>query len=239
MPHKEEYVWRPWEESMRMRGRGDEADGGVARNNQKTEAVICAWWDGYGAQHEGPGGQRVLTHMYVTRLKPSRPLQEGEKVRLLAMPKAKTPAPMESIDSYEPYDPHVHGVVIRIVETIQAWARVTIFNECQGNRVGLVDLDIPLAMGVTVWMPSMKCPLEATRWLGEAPRGCGEWKGTEGDSPCRGKMCRLEQTTDKGEGCFRVLPKRTKGKDPRTTIEAPVGEGAFALHLWLKYEGYE
>lgn len=206
----------------------------------ETGAVVCAWWTGNGAPHERTGGQRALAHMYATRLKPTKPLKEGGRVRLVALAKARTPAPVASIDSYDPYEPHVHGVVISIVETETGWARATIINECKGNSVAVIDLDIPYAPGVTVLMPRTESHRGGLEWLGEAPTGCGDWQDKGDGGVCSGEGCQLTLARDTGERNFRAIPKRAKGQlqGPPISAKPPAGENAFAIHLWLKYEGY-
>ncbi|RDX42143.1 hypothetical protein OH76DRAFT_1488925 [Lentinus brumalis] len=103
------------------------------RRMDEEVPMICAWWRGYGAPHQRPNGQKVLAHVYETRLKPTTPLEKGRRVRLIALFSAQLPAPIAPIEQYEPYEPHVYGEVIRILVLEAGWARATVINECSGN----------------------------------------------------------------------------------------------------------
>ncbi len=217
------------------KGLGDEA----RREEETAVTIVCARWAGYGAQYERPDGRMVQSHSYVTMLKPTHPLYEGAEVKLLAMPRAQSPSPEVHISRGELYDPHVCGVVSRIAETGRGWVSITIINHCRGNAVGVINLDVPSIPGVTIARRSEAALCGAMGGLGEAPSGCQGWRNADGELPCRGRNCNLELDAGMGEGSFRAIPKRTKGQEDGRRIEAPAGEGVFAIHLWLKYEGYD
>ncbi|RDX55009.1 hypothetical protein OH76DRAFT_1529665 [Lentinus brumalis] len=203
-----------------------------------AETIVCAWWTGMGAPHERPDGQKILSHMYETSLEPTRPLEEGRTVRLLALPKCTIPLPVASIDWYSPYEPHVYGEVIRIVDLGEGWARATMLNECKGNAVGVVDLDIPNVPGVTINTERTSPKGGAAGWTGGVPMGCREWTEEGGVGCCRGARCSLQQDAQCGEHSFRVIPKKTRWMKESGKMEMVKAEGVAAIHLWLKYEGY-
>ncbi|KAI0718957.1 hypothetical protein C8T65DRAFT_693537 [Cerioporus squamosus] len=203
-----------------------------------TESIVCAWWTGEGTPHARPDGQPIIAHMYRTTLKPTRPLVQGERIRLLALPTTSAPTLESNIGDYAPYEPHVHGVVIGVVADGHGWARAMVINECRGNAVGIVDLDLPEVPGVTVGgRTTGRAPREAT-WIGETPAGCQEWRGFEGKDYCGGSSCELQPAGSTGERNFRAIPKCRKGQEVKLKVDAPDEEGTSALHLWLKYEGY-
>ncbi|TFK85086.1 hypothetical protein K466DRAFT_566841 [Polyporus arcularius HHB13444] len=177
--------------------------------------------------------------MYETNLKPTSPLEEGGRVRLIALPRITTPIPMAAIERYQPYEPHVCGEVIRIAELGSVWARATIINECAGNRVGVIDLDLPNAPGITTWRTAAEGGAEAPGWIGEAPERGREWEENGGVGRCKGKACSLGHDGDKGEGSFRAIPQKRKGQTSEGIPLTVNEEGASTLHLWLKYEGYD
>ncbi|TFK88716.1 hypothetical protein K466DRAFT_564598 [Polyporus arcularius HHB13444] len=231
-------------EEERERGRTTHEGGKDRRKGRERrereeddDAVVCAWWNGYGAPHERPDGQKVLAHMYVTKLKPSRPLEEGRRVSFIALSMTKMPAPYAAIDQYDPYEPHVHGVVIRIRRTGPGWARATVLNECRGNRVGVIDLDLPHIPGVTVRRSERSTEIGWPEWTGETPAGCCMWEEIGGGTRCRGRRCELERKGASGEGFFRAIPTRKKG-EAAGSLESVQEEGTAALHMWMKYEGY-
>lgn len=222
------------------RGQQEERAGcnGRGAQGEESETVVCAWWTGYGAQHEKPGGRKVQAHVYTSKLKPTRPLEEGMSVRVLALPAAMCVVPMASTDYYEVYEPHVCGEIIRISTTVEGWARVTVINSCRGNAVGVVDLDIPDVPGVTISRCGPARPARKLEWVGEAPHDAHEWKKAAGRRACEGRRCALEPEDGGGAMSFRAIPKQGKGQTAKKTIEMPKEEGVFALHYWHKYEGY-
>ncbi|KAI0719302.1 hypothetical protein C8T65DRAFT_693299 [Cerioporus squamosus] len=226
------------------RGGDGRAGGGIERGEEErsgsmgTTSIVCAWWTGYGALHTRQDGRKVHAHTYQTTLKPTRPLVTGGRVRFLALPTTRAPVPVAHIVQYDPYEPHVNGVVLDVSSTRRGWAKVTVVNECNGNAVGIVDLDIPEVIGVTIGRYAASGEPCAASWIGEAPEGCLEWREREEEGFCGGRLCELQPAEQSGETNFRAVPKRRKGQGAQPTVNGPVGEGVAALHLWLKYEGY-
>lgn len=223
-------------------GERDEGDKGERTWKEGDEGdvpTVCAWWKGYGAPHQRMDGQRALAHVYATQLKPTRPLEEGRRVSLIALPVTKKPAPIATIEHYEPYDPHIHGEVIRIIDLGAGWARATIINECSGNRVGVIDLDLPYIPEITVREIQSWARSRVPAWCGESPEGSRDWKEAGGGVRCRGSSCGLRKDEDNGEGSFRAIPQQRKGRSAGRIPETINENGTFALHLWLKYEDYD
>ncbi len=223
----------------RKRRREERAEDSERRGqDEREEATVYARWTGYGAQHERPGGRKVQAHVYATETKPTSPLEEGRRIRILAMPAARRVAPDASIDHYNLYDPHVRGEVIRIIKTNEGWARATVINECRGNAVGVIDLDFPFLLGVTVSRRDAESSRETTNRSEDTPEGADEWKGTPGGLPCGGPRCKLEPRIDEGMTSFRTAPKKRRGQTTRESGDGQAEEGIYQLHYWMKYEGY-
>ncbi len=228
--------WRIEREEARTRHgeRGGRDDNAVS--------VVCAWWTGNGDAYERPGGGRAISHTYKTQLKPTMPLKVGAKVRLLALPMTAAPAPLASIDQYAPYEPHVRGIVARVISTGDGWARATIVNTCRGNEVGIVELDVPYVPGVTVEEDRGHAPRRVLAWMGEAPEGCESWRDEPGTGEvCGGRVCVLDPVGNRGLTSFRVEKPNGAGRKGRTATAASAHEeeATVAIHLWLKYEGYD
>ncbi len=217
-----------WDEEDEVRGRLD-----------GDEATVCAWWTGYGAQHEKGHGEQSLAHVYLTKMRPTKPLEEGRKVKILALPATRRLVPDANVNHYDLYDPHVRGEVIKIIRTRAGWARATVINECRGNAVGIIDLDIPDIPGVTVYGAKGEMPARVPTGLGEVPEGMSEWRGSAGGSACHGAGCGLKPGKSRGTRSFRAFSKQGRSQTTTGRINEPQSEGVYALHYWLKYEGYE
>ncbi len=92
--------------------------------------MVYAWWAGYGEGHGKIGGHGRKEHIYVSRLKPTAPLEVGTRVMMVAMAKGRKAEKEERLEYYVPYDPHVVGVVEGIRPLTRSWVRMTIRNEC-------------------------------------------------------------------------------------------------------------
>ncbi len=197
--------------------------------NVTVDAIVFAWWAGYGARHERTDEQGRMEHVYVSRLRPTKPLEIGMRIGVVAMANSKGAEEVTTLDDGEPYDPHIVGAVTDVRRRTATWVRVTIHNCCRGNEVGTVQIDIPHAPGVTVRRVWLDGPENKREWIGETPDGAlgqaavTRWCGAEG--------CSLERMAGPRGGTFRTRPGR-HGKP----IEREEKEGTFALHMWLRYE---
>ncbi|KAI0694016.1 hypothetical protein C8T65DRAFT_699104 [Cerioporus squamosus] len=200
-----------------------------------VEAVVYAWWAGYGKEHGRTDGPRRMEHVYVSRLKPTKPLEIGMRVALVAMANRRKAAEGESLEYYEPYDPHVVGVVDGIKQLTGTWVRMTIRNSCRGNTVGRVILDVPHLPGVTVQRAWMAVGGVLREWIGETPIGdLGRVARTGNAGWCGADRCGLASLVGQGGKSFRARPAKGGEK-----IERDESEGELRLHLWLRYEDYD
>ncbi len=201
---------------------------------EAVECVVYAWWAGY-----GDGSGRTLAagrseHVYVSRLRPTSPLEVGMRVAVVAMANRRKAEEGRPLEFYEPYDPHVVGIIDGIQGLTETWVRARIRNLCRGNTVGTVNLDIPHLPGVTVRRPWMAGGRPDAVWIGSTPAGePGRVAATSETGWCGASRCGLEQMTGRAGWCFRARPGRGGEK-----IERDEREGEFRLHLWLRYEGY-
>ncbi|KAI0720231.1 hypothetical protein C8T65DRAFT_692852 [Cerioporus squamosus] len=129
-----------------------------------AESIAYAWWAGYGEERRRGDEPERMEHVYVSRLRPTTPLEVGMRVALVAMANRKKAVERETLGYYEPYDPHIIGEVEGIRRLTRTWVRVTIRNDCRGNTVGRVNLDVPHVPGVTI---RRRCGLARTADLAE------------------------------------------------------------------------
>ncbi len=208
----------------------DETDDEQGRDCK--EVLVCAWWKKYGEGHGKTGEERAHEHIYTTRLRPSQPIELGSRVRLVALSMSTRTVMDALLEQYEPYDPHVCGRVIRIARSRPGWVVVTLCNECKGNEVGRVGLEMPHVQGMTVrgrWLSAVEDGVERTM---EMPRGrTMSWRTTGG---CGAEACTLKPAQHRRERTFRTRPMR--GDSGASSDLRAEGEGVLAMHLWLKYE---
>ncbi len=126
---------------------------------------VLAWWknsrrDCY--QGEEADGEEV--HIYTTHVKPTKPLAVGERVQLLALPKAAPTTPGANLNAYKAYDPHVIGEVWEIEEAEEGWATVKIRNRCRGNAIERVELEIVYIAGNTVQHGELRAARSDSEW---------------------------------------------------------------------------
>ncbi len=212
----------------------DKAVRGEGKEEAKEETTVLAWWKAYGSGHKRMGGVKTHEHVYSTTLQPSTPLEPGTRVRLVALTKNRKTMRGATLDHYQPYEPHVVGRVAKISGEEEGWTRVTILNECRGNDVAKVELEIPHVPGVTI----RDGLLDETELTGgprptmELPRGGGStWQYKPS---CEAGRCDLEGMKEHGRRTMRARPAKGKGEgydDLRAT-----GEGTFAIHLWMRYD---
>ncbi|RDX41932.1 hypothetical protein OH76DRAFT_1422849 [Lentinus brumalis] len=200
----------------------------------QEEAVVFAWWAGYGEETDRRGRKIPLTkvHLYATRLSPTRPLDIGSTVRLVALAKTIPPIPLGDLDQYLPYDPHVVGKVNSIVGFGGGWVRVTVGNTCGGNEVETVGIDIPHVPGVTVRRTWLGGPEACLQWIGRTPDGDLEQLGKEtARGLCAADTCWLRQMDDPADAPFRAWPAGMEEREKRRPRKGAVGVAA--RHKWL------
>ncbi|TFK80512.1 hypothetical protein K466DRAFT_569599 [Polyporus arcularius HHB13444] len=214
------------------RKRAEEDDGRNEAEEETKETTVFAWWKEFGEDHQKIGGTRAQRHVYSTTLKPTAPLDLGMSVRVVALAKGKKAEPGRTLVQYGAYDPHIVGTVTRMSRKQPGWWKVTIQNECGGNEVGIVDLEIPHAPGLTV----------RRRWTNNAwtdPKGLGGIPG-EGQPAqrsamrCEANQCKLVPLGDDARRTIRVRPMR--GDDNLHEDLRPREEGTLAMHLWMRYD---
>ncbi|TFK81929.1 hypothetical protein K466DRAFT_631853 [Polyporus arcularius HHB13444] len=161
--------------SMEQRGLGSD------------EAVVYAWWKTYGEEHEKTGGTKAQRHVYTTTLRPTTQLGLGTRVRLVALAKGTTTTLGASLRQYNPYDPHVVGTAVNITQQRPGWVTITLRNECRGNNVGMVDLEMPYVPGETVRCCCLEGADECQESTEETPRDDDErwWMATR----CGAEKC--------------------------------------------------
>ncbi|RDX52305.1 hypothetical protein OH76DRAFT_1416838 [Lentinus brumalis] len=206
-------------------------EGGERTGDDQREATVYAWWKAYGNDHEKTGGQRTHTHVYATRFHPSMPLDMGQRVKIVALAKDRTTITATSLEEYQPYEPHVVGTVDKIERSSPGWARVSLNNECRGNRVGRVEVEIPFKAGVTISIGRLNCPGEGVERTYHAPRDKEGWREK---AECGARGCRLMLPSGRVERTIRMRPAR-RGDGAYEDLRA-TGEGTLAMHLWMRYD---
>ncbi len=205
-----------------VHGGGDETD----------VTLVHAWWKGFGGDHRKSGGARAQRHVYTTRLCPTSPLELGMAVRVVALARGEEEVTEGRPNQCSSYDPHVVGTVTSIEGRSPGWAAITIRNECHGNDVGEVVVELPHVVGKTV----------RRRWLegedtGETEQGIergGSVVQRRGARSCGAATCWLEPRPALPGQTIRVRP--LVGDEKRNEDLRPRNEGVFAIHLWMKYD---
>ncbi|TFK82170.1 hypothetical protein K466DRAFT_568584 [Polyporus arcularius HHB13444] len=219
-------------DQTRWGGERRESRNSKATTNKTQEAVVYAWWKGFGEDHEKTGGARTQRHVYATVLRPTTPLDFGMRVRVVALVKGRRETMEKTLDQLGPYDPHVFGVVEGITRLRSGWARITIVNECWGNEVGKVDVEIPYAPTLTIqrrWTVELEEETVATEAVPKEKDP--EWQSA---LTCGAKKCRLAPLNDSATRTMRVRPMW--GEEGTHDDLRPSGEGVLAMHLWMRYD---
>ncbi len=226
----------PLHGQQRMRSRADDRKkcSRTSGGKSEDEATLYAWWAGYGEEADGRKRTRTLTrvHLYATRLQPTRPLDVGMTVRLIALSKSIPPIPLATLEQYAPYDPHVVGKVGSIVGFGGGWVRITVENECGGNDVEIAGVDIPHVPGVTVQRAWLEGPEACLQWVARAPEGDLGQLGREVPlGLCTASDCWLGPATDPAAPPFRVWPASMEERERRRPKKGESGE--VVRHRWL------
>ncbi len=202
-------------------------------DEEDGEARIYAWWCGRGGAYEGPDRQGILTHAYATQLKPSKPLDDGMRIRLIALAKDKPPKRKADLEEYGPYEPHVVGRIRRIEEIRNGWVRAHILNECGGNGVKIVEIDMPHATDITVRGSRLRKFCEQKEWIGGTPDGqLAQTNSLGGTGLCMGSECCLSRAKGVIGKVIRLAMDSKEGRDEEDT-RIDVG-GTMMVHTWLK-----
>ncbi len=204
---------------------------------EEAEAWILAWWRDSRKVRSGGDEEEVMMHNYSTHVKPSRPLAIGGRVRLLAFPKAAPTTPGTDLSKFKTYDPHVVGVVARIEEGTEGWARVTILNQCRGNAVKLVELDIVYVPNETIQRGTLQTEEREPRWEATilpqqciahpshiSSRGHHGHHGHHGDGRERAGGCGRARRDGRGES-GRAGDEQWAGNEERAGNERWAGNG--------------
>ncbi len=202
------------------------------RERMEDEAEIYAWWTAFGDDHEKSGEERAQRHVYTTQLRPTAPIELGMSVRIIALAKDKGRRKETMLERYNPYEPHIVGTVVGITRKEPGWVRITLRNECQGNEVGMVDVEIPHVTGTTVRRRWLDIAEDGLIQTDEAPRP-GRSSARMLAGLCRAKECSLAPR-GRLERTIRARPMRGGGDDlPDLRVK---NEGTLAMHLWMKYD---
>ncbi|KAI0749329.1 hypothetical protein C8Q80DRAFT_618474 [Daedaleopsis nitida] len=121
---------------------------------ERSMIVLVAKWTGYAENSKRrPGSDQ--SHVYTLLTRPSTPLYQGARVKLLAVSRVGFHSPEASAPSeLETYDPHVLGSIadISVLPAADgmhgARASFAIVNECARSLVALVQIDVPILTGV-------------------------------------------------------------------------------------------
>ncbi len=115
------------------------------------------------------------------------------------------------------------------------WITITLCNECKGNDVGIVDIEMPYAPGRTLrgeWVGLRGERLARLERVEETPRR--EAPIDNAERMCEAQSCSLEPTTGPFETTIRTRPVGGNGEG-HSDLGA-TEEGTLAMHLWMRYE---
>lgn len=152
--------------------------------------IVYARWKGDEPMQDFTRTLSGRMHRYEVPIKPTAPLQVGQRVRILALSRVAFHAPSVVYPRYETYDPHIVGVVVAVVEKGEHAVTFEVANQCEANPVRRVKLTIQWIPDVTArvrpedehvnWpQPVHRVPLEhgvaiavpTPQWICGAP-GC-------------------------------------------------------------------
>ncbi|KAI0719516.1 hypothetical protein C8T65DRAFT_693184 [Cerioporus squamosus] len=113
---------------------------------------LYARWSSFGSPSPNPYDLQGGIHEYRLAIKPTEEIWPGRRIRLLALTQIAYYLPKVPIGQYDTYDPHVVGLVSDVTTrweivpgslTRKRRTTVRVENECRGNAVVVVDLEIP------------------------------------------------------------------------------------------------
>ncbi|KAI0692238.1 hypothetical protein C8T65DRAFT_699564 [Cerioporus squamosus] len=136
----------------REHAHGQAHEGRRSEEGGRKEPVrVYARWAGY-VKHPlrttlWPGD---TAHVYSTAIPPEEPLEIGMRIRILATTPAWYSSPGEDPDTYDAYDAHIVGAIVRIVGWKGRKVVLEVVNECRMNAVRTARIRIPFAPEVTV-----------------------------------------------------------------------------------------
>ncbi|RDX43432.1 hypothetical protein OH76DRAFT_1421971 [Lentinus brumalis] len=193
----------PLEDASMLKPRADaDAPEGIREEKLLAEpTLVYARWAGYAGGRTLPTrAQERTRHIYSTSIPPERPLRLGMRVRILATTPAWYSAPEEDPETYDTYDAHIVGEVIRVTGWKGRKIILEIRNECSINTVETVKLRVPFVPEVTVQVE-----------MGTVPHGQREAQEADlnthavvrarlGDDRCGGPTCWMPWRRLVGEG---------------------------------------